>query len=72
MRRQFDAVGYIKARKKRTIVTAMIIAIMVPLVMAVVVWTDQTADKTKNMNGVYLALSLVILIGTIIPFFMVF
>ena len=72
MRRQFDAAGYIKARKKRTIVTAMIIAIMVPLVMAVVVWTDQTADKTKNMNGVYLALSLVILIGTIIPFFMVF
>lgn len=72
MRRQFDAAGYIKARKKRTIVTAMIIAIMVSLVMAVVVWTDQTADKTKNMNGVYLALSLVVLIGTIIPFFMVF
>lgn len=61
-----------KARKKRTLVTAAIIAVMVPLVMAVVIWIDQTADRTKSMNGAYLALSLVILLGTIIPFFMVF
>ncbi len=72
MRRQFDVVGYMKARKKRTIVTAVIIAVMVPLIMAVVIWIDQTADKTKNMNGAYLALSLIILIGTIVSFFMVF
>ncbi len=72
MRRQFDAVGYLKARRKRTVVTAIIIAVLVPLVMAVVIWIDRTADKTKNMNGLYLALSLVILIGTIVPFFMVF
>lgn len=72
MRRQFDAAGYLKARKKRTITTALIIAILVPLVMGIVIWTDQTADKTKNMNSVYLALSIVILVGTLVPFFMVF
>ena len=72
MRRQFDAEGYLKARKKRMLVTAAIIAVMIPLVMAVVIWVDQTADKAKNWNSVYLALSLFILIGTIVPFFMVF
>lgn len=72
MRSKFDAEGYLKARKKRTITTAIILAIMVPLIMAVVIWVDQTADKSKNMNSVYLALSLVILAGTIVPFFMVF
>ncbi len=72
MRRQFDPEGYLKARKKRTITAAAIMAVMIPIIMGVVIWVDQTADKTKNMNSVYLALSVVILFGTLIPFFMVF
>ena len=72
MRSKFDAAGYLKARKKRTITTAVILAIMVPVIIGVCTFVDQTADKTKNMNSVYIALSMVILFGTIIPFFMVF
>ena len=72
MRRQFDIESYMKARKKRTLVTALIIAVVVPIVMGLVVWIDQTADKAKNLNSVYMAFSFVILFATIVPFFMVF
>ena len=72
MRSKFDSEGYLKARKKRTITTAIILSLMVPIIMAVCIFVDQTADKTKNMNSVYITLSMVILFGTIIPFFMVF
>lgn len=72
MRRQFVIESYMKARKKRTLVTALIIAVVVPIVMGLVVWIDQTADKAKNLNSVYMAFSFVILFATIVPFFMVF
>ncbi len=70
MRRQFDLDGYLKARKKRTIITAIIIAVMIPLVIGAVTWISHFG--TGNLNGFYLALSLLILIGTIVPFFLVF
>lgn len=70
MRPQFDVASDKKARKKRTIVTAIIISIMVPVIIATVSWINH--HSTKNMNGVYLLLSLLILGGTIIPFFLVF
>lgn len=72
MRRQFDIEGYMRARKKRTLVTALMIAVVVPIVMGLVIWIDQTADKAKNLNSLYMAFSLVILFATIVPFFMVF
>ena len=72
MRSKFDAEGYLKARKKRTITTAIVLAIMVPIIIGVCIWVDLTADKTQNMNSVYIALSMVILAGTLVPFFMVF
>jgi len=70
MRRQFDVNSYLKARKKRTAVTGIIIAVTVPLVIAAVTWFQHTT--AINTGGFYLALSLLILAATIVPFFMVF
>ena len=72
MRRQFDPQSYLKARKKRTVTTAVLIAVTVPLLIGAVTYLDHTAGREENLNGVYLALSCVLLAVTIVPFFMVF
>ena len=58
------------ARRKRTIVTAVIIAVIVPLVMGVVILVDHL--HIQNDRAIILGMCILILIGTMAPFFMVF
>ena len=61
---------YLAARRKRTLVTAVIIAVLVPLIMAIVIYVDR--HSTRYEHEIYMAMSLLILAGTLAPFFMVF
>ncbi|MFQ9509773.1 MAG: ECF transporter S component [Lachnospiraceae bacterium] len=64
MRNQYDISQYMAARKKRTIMTALIIIFLIPITMFAGIYIF---DDRK-----YLIISLLILIYTMLPFFMVF